>query len=205
MPGSRPIFPPRGVHLCRRLPRMGMLFARLCCCARPVPLRLRLCFLPGGCPVCGCPLCTCAACLAWVYPFAALCICGPARPHMPCAPVAAHMLCRARRALRQGAVFVILNTLHARGTKPVSYTHLDVYKRQVKWCATAPAGYFRKSWTASKQISCSVCRRAAKKASILSRWQKAVKMPQYGMAPRKKRRPFPARRKHAHGRRLPGG
>lgn len=87
------------------------------------PMRLCLCFLPGGCPVCGCPLCTCAACLAWVYPFAALCICGPARPHMPCAPVAAHMLCRgralcrARRALRQGAVFVILNTLHARGTK----------------------------------------------------------------------------------------
>lgn len=38
-------------------------------------------------------------------------------------PVAAHMLCRgralrrARRALRRRAVFVILNTLHARGTK----------------------------------------------------------------------------------------
>ena len=47
----------------------------------------------------------------------------PARPHMPCAPVAAHMfcrgraLCRTRRALRRRAVFVILNTLHARGTK----------------------------------------------------------------------------------------
>ncbi len=50
LPGSRPIFPPRGVHLCRRLPRMGMLFARLCCCAWPIPCAFVCASYPTAAP-----------------------------------------------------------------------------------------------------------------------------------------------------------